>query len=85
MGDAARLHLFSTDPERTARDVLRQWAWTSEGDELHPRAQLVLAHAWSVSAYPRRREQLAGLRRASIYEKQVRRQIDRITQLLAVD
>ncbi|WP_202879542.1 phosphotransferase [Serinicoccus kebangsaanensis] len=85
MLDAAKLHLFSTDPERTARDLLAAWPPGPPGAASPPREQLVLAHAWFISAYPARRLKLRGHPREQIYEGQVRRQVELVRQLLAGD
>ncbi len=82
MLDAARLHLFSGDPERTLADIRRQWSWETGPTEVDLTHQLALAHAYQLSAYPLRRAGLATHARAAVYERQARRQVARLAQVL---
>lgn len=91
MNDAAKLHLFAADPDRTLEvilDALGDDPTTGAGqvsgagpDHYTPAEELALAHAQLVSLYPRRSAKLVGHPRAGIYEKQVRRQVERLAQV----
>lgn len=87
MIDAAKLHLFSARPEETLRAVLEIFGpeHRDSGDPptgaYDPVEELGLAHAQLISRYPQRREALRGHRRAEIYERQIRRQLDRLEQV----
>lgn len=80
MSDVVKLHLYSVEPERTVRDVLAVWA--DLPGAFTPAEQLVLSHARSISAYPTRRVVTAAQGRGQIYERQVRRQVERLQQVL---
>lgn len=78
--DAAKLHLFSARPEETLDIVLDGW-----GHGVGPTAagvEVALAHAFLLSRYPARRAALEGHPRARVYERQVRRQVERLEQVL---
>ncbi|GAA4878848.1 phosphotransferase [Serinicoccus chungangensis] len=82
MLDAARLHLFSADPGQTLVDVRARWAWPLSPGELGHAQQLALAHAFQLSAYALRRAGLEGHPRSAVYERQARRSVDRLVQVL---
>lgn len=86
MNDAAKLHLFVADPTQllsTVLDVLddagRQGAGAA--DAFSPAEELALAHAQLISHYPRRSAQLVGHPREGVYDKQVRRQLQRLAEV----
>lgn len=92
MNDGAKLHLFSSDPEATMRQVLEQFGQRGHGavrsravrwatSSYSPAEELALAHAQLISLYPRRSAALAGHPRASTYELQVQRQLKRLEQV----
>lgn len=84
MLDAAKLHLFSATPERTL-DALLAWpgeGWSGDGAHT-PAEDLALAHAYFLSRYSHRKEALLGHSRLEVYERQVRRQAQRLKAVLA--
>lgn len=83
MHDAAKLHLFCSDPEATLTHILDVLDRPTTDEDYRPAEELALAHAQLLSHYPARRRRLAGHARAEIYERQVRRQADRLALVLA--
>lgn len=84
MNDAAKLHLFAADTEDTLVTVLDAFGGAGGGAEAYsPAEELALAHAQLISHYPRRSAQLVGHPRAGIYDRQVRRQLERLAQVKA--
>lgn len=86
MYDAAKLHLFTADPD-AALDVVLSTAGTDLGDpagpkDLDPAEELALVHARYLSRYPRRRASLEGHPRLKVYEQQARRQAQRLQEAL---
>ncbi len=79
MNDAAKLHLFAAGPEVVLGAILSTFA-----DEMpdvgsySALEELALCHAQLVSRYPSRSARLVGHPRAASYERQVRRQVDRL-------
>lgn len=82
MNDVAKLHLFSPDPARSLTTLLDAWATPVRPGAASPAEELAVAHAQLISRYPARRRALARHHRLRIYERQVRRQVDRLTQVL---
>lgn len=82
MQDAAKLHLFSAEPEQTLDLVLSAWAHDAGGGTYTIGEEMLLAHARLLSRYPTRRVDLAGHPRARVYERQVRRQVVLVEQVL---
>lgn len=83
MLDGAKLHLFSATPEQTLEDLLAWPAQRWPGRTACTVAQdLALAHAFFLSRYAQRREALAGHDRLAVYERQVRRQAQRLEAVL---
>ena len=88
MNDGAKLHLFSGDPAGTLEHVVDGLGETASGrlrtgQGYAPVEELALAHANLISRYPARRARLEGHPRAEIYERQVRRQVERLEQVRA--
>lgn len=90
MNDGAKLHLFSAEPDRTLEQLLEAFADPAAGygggagaEAYRPVEELALAHASMISRYPQRRAALEGHPRAKVYDKQVRRQVDRLAQVHA--
>ncbi|WP_374928993.1 phosphotransferase family protein [Kytococcus sedentarius] len=88
MNDAAKLHLFSPDPERTLQEALHGFSDAPSGSgrlsgpgTYSPAEELALAHAQLISRYPRRRAALEGHPRAEIFEQQIQRQVERLEQV----
>jgi hypothetical protein len=82
MHDAAKLHLFCGDPA-TVLDQVAEVLGTPRRDGCFSGAEeLVLVHAQLVGRYPERRARLRGHPRAEVYERQVRRQVERLEQVL---
>lgn len=89
MGDGAKLHLFGADPQRMLDTILATLG-NSPSEALGggapeaytPLEELALCHAQLISRFPRRRARLAGHERAAVYERQVRRQLERLAQVL---
>lgn len=82
MNDLAKLHLFSRDPDRTVGLLLDAWRTTIPAGAASPAEELAVAHAQLISRYPARRQALARHQRLPVYERQVRRQVDRLVQVL---
>lgn len=80
--DAAKLHLFSARPEETLDLVLDGWGRDAGPTAYSMEEELVLAHGLLLSRYPARRADLEGHPRAAVYERQVRRQVERLQQVL---
>lgn len=90
MNDGAKLHLFSRDPAGTLVHVLEGFGDVARGSgapgpagAYSPAEELALAHANLLARYPRRSAALVGHPRAEVYEKQVRRQVERLAQVRA--
>lgn len=87
MNDAAKLHLFAADPAALLDTVLDVFDDTSvhqpsgSGAGYSPAEELALAHAQLISHYPRRSARLVGHPRAGVYDKQVRRQVQRLIEV----
>ncbi|QFG67492.1 phosphotransferase [Ornithinimicrobium pratense] len=86
MNDAAKLHLFVADPAQLLGAVLDVFDDTGErgpgeAGAYSPVEELALAHAQLISHYPRRSAQLVGHPRAGAYDKQVRRQVERLAEV----
>ncbi|GGK56953.1 glycosyltransferase [Ornithinimicrobium pekingense] len=83
MNDAAKLHLFGAEPEEVLDLVvaLLVEGAGAGGTAYLPLEELALCHAQLVSLYPRRSARLAGHPRAEAYERQVRRQVERLEQV----
>ncbi|WP_134772643.1 phosphotransferase [Ornithinimicrobium flavum] len=81
--DAAKLHLFSARPEETLDAVLDGWGHGVGAPACTAAEELALAHAYLLGRYPARRAALEGHPRARVYERQVRRQVERLEQVLA--
>lgn len=84
MNDMAKLHLFSREPDRALGVLLSAWPTTVPAGAASPAEELAIAHAQLLSRYPVRRQALARHHRLPIYERQVRRQVDRLRQVLTV-
>lgn len=82
MQDAAKLHLFSAAGEHTLDRVLDTWRHDAGPWAYTVEEEMVLAHARLLSRYPARRADLEGHPRARVYEKQVRRQVTLLGQVL---
>lgn len=82
MRDTAKLHLFSADPAATLDQALVALAHDPTRDGYSAAEELALAHAQLLSVYPLRRAALDGHPRAQVYEKQVRRQVERLERVL---
>lgn len=82
MVDAAKLHLFSAEPEATLELVLDLMGRPGTAGRLGAVEELALAHAYMLSRVPERRAALEGHARAGVYDTQVRRQVDRLVQVL---
>lgn len=88
MYDAAKLHLFTADPDAALDVVLGSTSRADLGglagpDDLDPAEELALVHARYLSRYPRRRASLAGHPRLPVYERQARRQAQLLQEALA--
>ena len=82
MHDAAKLHLFCGDPGAVL-GLVRQTLGTPRREGAFSGAEeLVLVHAQLVGRYPGRRDRMRGHPRAEVYERQVRRQVERLEQVL---
>ena len=86
MMDAAKLHLFTADPEAALELLLPTFG--AKGARaaqvrLQPGEELALAHARYLSRYRRRRAALDGHPRQKFYDRQVRRQAKRLSAALA--
>lgn len=86
MNDAAKLHLFVADPAQLLGRVLDDFAdprgrGSAGGGAYSPAEELALAHAQLISHYPRRSAKLVGHPRAEAYDKQVRRQVERLAEV----
>lgn len=84
MNDAAKLHLFTAHPDRTLAATLEALGSGAGGASRYsPAEELALSHAQLLSLYPRRSAKLVGHPRAEVYEKQVRRQVERLAEVHA--
>lgn len=83
MRDAAKLHLYAADPERTLDLVLSSFDPRTDQASYSLAEDLALSHVELLNRYPLRRQALAGHARAEIYERQVRRQVERLAQVQA--
>ncbi|HSP60766.1 MAG TPA: hypothetical protein VLO09_06875, partial [Ornithinimicrobium sp.] len=82
MHDAATLHLFCGDPAAVL-DLVGAALGTPAGEGTYSGAEeLALVHVQLLGRYPGRRERLRGHPRAEVYEQQVRRQVERLEQVL---
>ncbi|WP_289019064.1 glycosyltransferase family A protein [uncultured Ornithinimicrobium sp.] len=82
MHDAAKLHLFCGDPAALLDVVAEVLGVPRQDGRLSGAEELVLAHAQLVGRYPERRDRMRGHPRAEVYERQVRRQVDRLAQVV---
>lgn len=82
MQDAAKLHLFSADSGRILDLLLETWAHDARPGAYTVGEELLLAHARLLIRYPNRRADLEGHPRAKVYEKQVRRQVMLLGEVL---
>lgn len=82
MRDAAKLHLFSASPGTTLDQVLDVLGHHAGPGAYSAAEELALAHAHLLSGYPSRRAALEGHPRANVYERQVRRQVERLDGVL---
>lgn len=82
MRDAAKLHLFSGRAEETLDQVLELLAHEPAPGAYTAAEELALAHAHLLSGYPARSAALQGHPRATVYERQVLRQVERLERVL---
>lgn len=79
MHDAAKLHLFSSDPDATLAAALEAFRGAGATTSAHSSPEeLALAHAQLISHYPERSARLAGHRRGPVYQRQIERQVQRL-------
>lgn len=81
MRDAAKLHLYAGDPERTLGLVLSTFHDSASKSSYTPAEELALSHMEMLLRYPVRSRKLAGHARSAIYERQVARQVERLAQV----
>lgn len=88
MVDIAKLHLFTAEPDQVLDAVDDILPTGGRRDRAHGPgragtfAELVLMHARHLMQYPARQQVLAGHPRARVYERQVRRQVERLVSAL---
>lgn len=82
MNDAAKLHLFTAEPDQTLATLLEGLAGDPEPGGYTPAEELALAHAQMLNHHPERRARLADHPRLPVYDKQVRKQLTRLTQVM---
>lgn len=82
MRDAAKLHLFSSRAEETLDQVLTVFGHDAGPGAYTAAEELALAHAHLLSSYPARSAALVGHPRERVYQRQVRRQVERLESVL---
>lgn len=83
MHDAAKLHLFAADQDALLDMLLAEWGAQHASDGYTPAQELAVVHARFLSRAPVRMAELAGHKRQGVYARQVKRQADRIADVLA--